>query len=191
MDQLILDVISKHIEEQEVIGSGQHGFTKGDFQQHVGFGSTAVGVASRVCTDSGHRNDIDGDVTPRGSPARARQPDLPDDSKYIEDCGIYPKNMNLNSKRGAKPYKWLGDLVENIVCPTPPEMLHIPEPPLLAVTNQPRLGREQAALVTSPFYPQLLGGRMFRSPAASATPQIRMKRAVCSQTSLVDEKPFD
>ncbi|PKU44871.1 rna-directed dna polymerase from mobile element jockey- hypothetical protein [Limosa lapponica baueri] len=29
MEQLILDVISKHIEEQEVIGSGQHGFTKG------------------------------------------------------------------------------------------------------------------------------------------------------------------
>ncbi|PKU42867.1 rna-directed dna polymerase from mobile element jockey- hypothetical protein [Limosa lapponica baueri] len=29
MEQFILDVISKHIEEQEVIGSGQHGFSKG------------------------------------------------------------------------------------------------------------------------------------------------------------------
>ncbi|XP_054049716.1 uncharacterized protein C21orf62 homolog isoform X1 [Rissa tridactyla] len=29
MEQLVLDVISKHIQEQEVIGSGQHGFTKG------------------------------------------------------------------------------------------------------------------------------------------------------------------
>ncbi|PKU44743.1 rna-directed dna polymerase from mobile element jockey- hypothetical protein [Limosa lapponica baueri] len=29
MEQLVLDVISIHIEEQEVIGSGQHGFTKG------------------------------------------------------------------------------------------------------------------------------------------------------------------
>ncbi|KAM6332271.1 DNA-directed RNA polymerase, mitochondrial isoform 5-T7 [Alca torda] len=29
MERLILDVISKHVEEQEVIGSGQHGFTKG------------------------------------------------------------------------------------------------------------------------------------------------------------------
>ncbi|PKU41664.1 hypothetical protein llap_8039 [Limosa lapponica baueri] len=29
MERFILDVISKHVEEQEVIGSGQHGFTKG------------------------------------------------------------------------------------------------------------------------------------------------------------------
>ncbi|PKU36942.1 rna-directed dna polymerase from mobile element jockey- hypothetical protein [Limosa lapponica baueri] len=28
-EQLVLDVISKHVEEQEVIGSVQHGFTKG------------------------------------------------------------------------------------------------------------------------------------------------------------------
>ncbi|PKU43882.1 rna-directed dna polymerase from mobile element jockey- hypothetical protein [Limosa lapponica baueri] len=29
MEQLILDVICKHVEEMKVIGSGQHGFTKG------------------------------------------------------------------------------------------------------------------------------------------------------------------
>ncbi|GAB0209251.1 mitochondrial enolase superfamily member 1 [Grus japonensis] len=29
MEQLILGVINKHVEEKEVIGSGQHGFTKG------------------------------------------------------------------------------------------------------------------------------------------------------------------
>ncbi|PKU28157.1 rna-directed dna polymerase from mobile element jockey- hypothetical protein [Limosa lapponica baueri] len=29
MERLVLDVISKHLKEQEVIGSGQHGFTKG------------------------------------------------------------------------------------------------------------------------------------------------------------------
>ncbi|PKU27164.1 rna-directed dna polymerase from mobile element jockey-like [Limosa lapponica baueri] len=29
MDQFVLGVISKHVEEQEVTGSGQHGFTKG------------------------------------------------------------------------------------------------------------------------------------------------------------------
>ncbi|PKU41873.1 rna-directed dna polymerase from mobile element jockey-like [Limosa lapponica baueri] len=29
MERLVLDVISKHIKEQEVVGSGQHGFTKG------------------------------------------------------------------------------------------------------------------------------------------------------------------
>ncbi|PKU38775.1 rna-directed dna polymerase from mobile element jockey- hypothetical protein [Limosa lapponica baueri] len=29
MEQLILDVISNHVEEKKVIGSGQHGFTKG------------------------------------------------------------------------------------------------------------------------------------------------------------------
>ncbi|PKU49301.1 rna-directed dna polymerase from mobile element jockey-like [Limosa lapponica baueri] len=29
MERFVLDVISKHVEEQEVIGSGQHGFTKG------------------------------------------------------------------------------------------------------------------------------------------------------------------
>ncbi|PKU45707.1 rna-directed dna polymerase from mobile element jockey- hypothetical protein [Limosa lapponica baueri] len=29
MEQLILDVISKHVEEKKLIGSGQHGFTKG------------------------------------------------------------------------------------------------------------------------------------------------------------------
>ncbi|GAB0208736.1 mitochondrial enolase superfamily member 1 [Grus japonensis] len=29
MEQLILGVINKHVEEKKVIGSGQHGFTKG------------------------------------------------------------------------------------------------------------------------------------------------------------------
>ncbi|PKU41705.1 rna-directed dna polymerase from mobile element jockey- hypothetical protein [Limosa lapponica baueri] len=29
MEQLFLDVISKHVEEKKAIGSGQHGFTKG------------------------------------------------------------------------------------------------------------------------------------------------------------------
>ncbi|GAB0207062.1 mitochondrial enolase superfamily member 1 [Grus japonensis] len=29
MEQLILDVINKHVEEKKVIGSGQHGFTRG------------------------------------------------------------------------------------------------------------------------------------------------------------------
>ncbi|GAB0186581.1 mitochondrial enolase superfamily member 1 [Grus japonensis] len=29
MEQFILDVISKHVEEKKIIGSGQHGFTNG------------------------------------------------------------------------------------------------------------------------------------------------------------------